>query len=74
MGLERHVDSILFNDPNVFREDYGWNNGLYIYGSSIILRKIRAMKIMKALNESGEFGKTSFDEETRKIEFEPVEE
>ena len=74
MGLEAHVNTVLFDAPDVFYEDYVWSNGLKIGGSNKIIRKLRAMKIMKALDNNGEFGKTSFDEETRKIEFEVMEE
>lgn len=72
MGLESHVDRILFDDPNVFYEDYNWSDGLNISGSSTILRAIRAAKIIKVLNNSKEFGWASFDKETHKIKFEPI--
>ena len=72
MGLEVHVDLVLFDDPRVFYEDYCWEGGLKVLGSNAIVRKIRAMKIVKALSDSKEFGRASFDEETHKINFEPM--
>lgn len=71
MGLERHVDDVLFDAPDVFEEYYEWSYGLLVKGTSEIIKEIRAEKIIRALNKSGEFGRAYYSKEDSKIHFEP---
>jgi hypothetical protein len=60
VGLESHVNEIL---TAVGVRDYYWSTGLNID------KEKAAQKIIKILDDSGEFGPTRYNKETKKIEF-----
>jgi len=68
MGLETHVDRVL-KEAGINRDFYYWRNGLNIEVSPAIETQNVAAKIMKLLDESGEFGPTRYNKGTKKIEF-----
>ena len=68
MGLESHVDRVL-KEQGIPTDVYYWRNGLNIWADLAWLREQAAKIIMEALDSSGQFGPTRYNEETRKIEF-----
>lgn len=63
-GLESHANMILGTAGFTYGEDYGWDRS-----SLVVYEENDVEKIMKALDDSGEFGPTSYDEKTNEISF-----
>ena len=62
MGFESHVDRVL-EDAKIVRWLYEWNDGM------IVEDNVDAEIIMDILDNSGEFGPSRYNKETKKIEF-----
>ncbi len=64
MGLEKHIFEELEKSslPFIEGEDYFFDDGLVVHNS------LTAERIMEALDESGHFGPTRFNEKENRIE------
>ena len=61
MGLEKHVDQVL-KETGIDENMWTWENGLLVVNGD------DADAIMQALDDSNEFGPTTYDPELQKIE------
>lgn len=61
MGLEKHVDQVL-KETGIDENKWTWENGLLVVNGD------DADAIMQALDDSNEFGPTTYDQELQKIE------
>jgi hypothetical protein len=64
MGLESHVNRVIEEKDISLYKYLCWNGGLYVSDKEI------AEKIMTIQDDSGEFGKTRYDENSKRIYFE----
>lgn len=63
-GLESHVDLVINDKDPELRSTYYWRNGMNVEGG-----EDAAEKLMEILDDSHEFGKTSYNANTKQIAF-----
>ena len=63
MGLESHVNRVIEEKDISLIKYLCWNRGLNVSNKEI------AKRIMSILDDSGEFGKTRYDENSKRIYF-----